>query len=315
MKRVLIADDSVAARKSIQTVLEAAGIEVVAVGNGDLALSRLREVDPDIVLLDAIMPGRSGYEVCREIKDDPANTKLPVVLITTEFEPYDEQAAGTAGADGHVLKPIDSAGISMLQKVWARFAASDTDSLEAPPGDSPAPAPQQFPGPESFITGTMKAPMLDEVADTVPAGTGRRRPSSSLQGMIARPRPESWNSPLPDHVVDENPQGRDEVSASGRVATTENLDIEIANEMEASVGSGPEAIGSISIDDLHSTSKRCPSCNAALVSGDIFCIACGMMVLVTSAEQGDVPPSVFCTGCGQEIIPGEIFCVSCGAVI
>ena len=311
MKRVLIADDSVAARKSIQTVLEAAGIEVVAVGNGDLALSRIDEVRPDIVLLDAIMPGKSGYEVCRELKDDAANSRLPVVLITTEFEPYDEQAASAAGADGHVLKPVDSAGISLLQRVWARFANSDTDSLEAPPGALPKPAPQRFPGPESFITGTMKAPELDEVIDTVPAGSGRRKPST-IQGAALRSKPESWNSPLPDHVIDDSPQSRDESSSPNRVATTENLDIEIAHELEASVGSDPDAIGSISIEDLHAVSHRCPKCSAALVAGDIFCIACGAMVLVTSAEQ---PPVQRCSSCGQEIIPGEIFCVSCGAVI
>src|SRR4051812_17866911 len=122
MKRVLLADDSVAARKSIQTVLEVAGIDVVAVGNGDLALSRLAEVAPEMVLIDAIMPGRSGYEVCAEIKADPAYATVPVLLITSEFEPFDEGLAASSKADGHLIKPLDINAISVMRDVWARFA-------------------------------------------------------------------------------------------------------------------------------------------------------------------------------------------------
>ncbi len=73
MKRVLLADDSVAARKSIQTVLEVAGIEVVAVGNGDLALSRLAEVAPELVLIDAIMPGAQRL---RSMRRDQSGSRI-----------------------------------------------------------------------------------------------------------------------------------------------------------------------------------------------------------------------------------------------
>jgi len=318
MKRVLLADDSVAARKSIQTVLDAAGIEVVAVGNGDLALSRFAEVDPDVVLLDAIMPGRSGYEVCREIKALAEAKRVAVVLLTTEFEPYDDQAADAAGADGHILKPLDSAGISLLQKAWAKYANSPTDELEVPPQAAPLVPPRpQMPGPESFITGTMKAPILPDDIDTVPSGSGRRKPVSALRDAIAAQKAQSWGnpSPLPDHAIDDNVVAKDDSGGLPRAATTENLDIEVADAFDQAVEGGGNSVKSISIDDLHVASQRCPSCNAALVSGDIFCIACGVMVLVTTEEEDSVPKGVYCSGCGQEIIPGEIFCVSCGAVV
>lgn len=329
MKRVLLADDSVAARKSIQSVLEVAGIEVVAVGNGDLALSRLEEVAPDMVLIDAIMPGRSGYEVCTEIKQNPKFTHLPVLLISSEFEPYDEQAAAAAGADGRMLKPFDISAINLMRDVWRRYAPeeastyadtrdTDEDSEGDPqpedepaPGDAPAPhAPQKaFPGPDAFITSTMRASDIAEaeaqkavpadVETTVPAGSGRPK------------QKENWQSALPDHVVDSS-EAAITPTPVRRAPTTENLELEIAPEP---VAGDRDAVRSVPIGQMRSITEHCVHCGAALVSGDIFCIACGAMTLVTDEEADRISKAVFCPECRQELLPGEVFCVSCGAVV
>jgi CheY-like chemotaxis protein len=319
MKRVLLADDSVAARKSIQTVLEVAGIDVVAVGNGDLALSRLAEVAPEMVLVDAIMPGRNGYEVCAEIKADPSHAGLPVLLITSEFEPYDEQLAEASRADGHLIKPLDMNALAVMRDVWARYAPGDAETFAAvgdpAEGDAAAPASPRVPAPETFITATSMrvadieaaeaAKAAAKAEETVPAGSP--------------PRPASrggWHAAVPDHVVDvtDAPAGRQ--SAIKRAPTTENLDLEVAATADDRAREAArDAVRTVPIQDLHAAGERCVGCGAALVPGDIFCIACGAMVLVTDEEAERMARTQQCSECRQELLPGEIFCVACGAVV
>ena len=76
-------------------------------GNGRLALERLPEVRPDIVLCDIIMPEKDGYEVCEQIKSNPASSHLPVLLLTGAFEPFDQERAARAGYDGSLAKPFE----------------------------------------------------------------------------------------------------------------------------------------------------------------------------------------------------------------
>jgi len=249
MKRVLLADDSVAARKSIQTVLEVAGIDVVAVGNGDLAFSRLGEVAPEMVLIDAIMPGRTGYEVCAAIKADPTFAHIPVLLITSEFEPYDEALAATSKADGHLIKPLDVDAISVMREVWARFAPGEAERYPAVPESSKsepsAPPKPTKPGPESFITSTSM-----RVADLEAAAAARSRkvnPEETVPGASGSRNREAWRSAVPDHVVDVTDAPAGVPSAARRAPTTENLDHEGASGVAAR-----DAVRSVPIQDLHS---------------------------------------------------------------
>jgi CheY-like chemotaxis protein len=320
MKRVLLADDSVAARKSIQTVLEVAGIDVVAVGNGDLALSRLGDVRPEMVLLDAIMPGRSGYEVCAEIKGNDRSSGIPVLLITTEFEPFDQAYAESVGADGHLIKPFDMSAITMMREVWQRYAPADAETLAAVEKTGSAEAKAAAlamppPGPDAFITATMRA--IDvEAAEA--ARAAEPKPDETVPGGAgARPKmKETWHAAVPDHVVDVTDSLAGRAPALRRAPTTENLDVDIAAEAEDRARAvSSEAVRSVPIQDLHAASEWCTACGAVLVSGDIFCIECGAMVLVTAeeAERAAHPP--VCLECRQELLPGEIFCVACGAVV
>lgn len=306
MKRVLLADDSVAGRKSIQGVLEAAGVELVTVGNGDLALSRLEEVSPHMVLLDVAMPGRSSYTVCEEIKKDPRFASIPVMLVSSEFEPYDEQAAQAAGADGHLIKPFGTLAVAQMREVWTRVSPSDTAELEGSEEKKPAPEPPRtFPGPEAFITSAMKASDVEKaVAAKELKKTGY---DTGEQPVPAGVHGES-DSPVPDHLID------DTISpdrAAKRVATTEHLDPETEGAGEPASAA---RIGRVPIGDLRSQGDRCPNCGASLNPGDIFCVACGTMVLMTTEEADRTPAGPVCGDCGAELMPGEIFCVACGAV-
>ena len=97
-KKILLADDSITIQKVIELTFSDEDFDVVTVGNGRLALEKLGEVRPDIVLCDIIMPETDGYEVCRRIKSDPGFSQVPVLLLTGAFEPFDQQKAAQVAA-------------------------------------------------------------------------------------------------------------------------------------------------------------------------------------------------------------------------
>ena len=108
MKRILLADDSITIQKVVELTFSEGDYQVVCVGNGAQALRKVQEVRPNIVLLDVIMPEKNGYEVCEQIKRNPATAGIPVLLLTGTFEPFDKKRADQVGADGHLTKPFES---------------------------------------------------------------------------------------------------------------------------------------------------------------------------------------------------------------
>ncbi len=108
MSRILLADDSRHARNMGELILREEGLEVVSVGDGDAAWNRLAEVDPDVIVADAFLPRRSGYELCREVKNDPRYRHVQVVLTAGVLEPLDEAEAARAGSDGLLMKPFEA---------------------------------------------------------------------------------------------------------------------------------------------------------------------------------------------------------------
>lgn len=106
--KILLVDDSVTIQKVVELTFSDAEWEVACVGDGAQALPRLREFRPDVVLLDVILPGENGYEICDRIKKEPALAATPVLLLTGTFEPFDRRRAESVGADGHLTKPFES---------------------------------------------------------------------------------------------------------------------------------------------------------------------------------------------------------------
>src|ERR1700722_11139374 len=82
------------------------GIEVIAVGNGEAAVRRIPDGNPDLVLADVFMPVRNGYEVCEFVKKDARFSHIPVILLVGAFDPLDEKEARRVGADGVLKKPF-----------------------------------------------------------------------------------------------------------------------------------------------------------------------------------------------------------------
>jgi len=104
--KILVADDNSNIQKMVSLALAEHHMEVVAVGNGEVAVRRLPDVKPDLILADVFMPVRNGYEVCEFVKNDPLYAHIPVILLVGAFDPLDEKEAHRVAADGILKKPF-----------------------------------------------------------------------------------------------------------------------------------------------------------------------------------------------------------------
>src|SRR5271167_1410916 len=109
--RVLVVDDILSNVKLLEAKLTAEYFDVVTAFNGLECLARIEEHSPDIVLLDVMMPGMDGFEVCRRIKANPKIAHVPVVMVTALDQPSDRVAGLDAGADDFLTKPVDDAAL------------------------------------------------------------------------------------------------------------------------------------------------------------------------------------------------------------
>lgn len=109
--RVLVVDDILSNVKLLEAKLTAEYFEVVTASSGLEALARIEEQEPDIVLLDVMMPGMDGFEVCRRIKRNPKSMHIPVIMVTALDQVSDRVAGLDAGADDFLTKPVDDAAL------------------------------------------------------------------------------------------------------------------------------------------------------------------------------------------------------------
>ncbi|HEY2009275.1 MAG TPA: PleD family two-component system response regulator [Rhizomicrobium sp.] len=109
--RVLVVDDILSNVKLLEAKLTAEYFEVITAFNGQECLNKMDAGAPDIVLLDVMMPGMDGFEVCRRIKSNPRTAHVPVVMVTALDQPSDRVAGLEAGADDFLTKPVDDAAL------------------------------------------------------------------------------------------------------------------------------------------------------------------------------------------------------------
>ena len=124
MSRILLVDDSPHAQRMGERILSDEGYEVVTVSNADSALIRLEDVDPDVVLADTVMPGRTGYEICQYVKMSPRHRHVRVILTSGVLEPFDEAQARLVQADGTLEKPFEASALLAAVKPLAEAAAA-----------------------------------------------------------------------------------------------------------------------------------------------------------------------------------------------
>ena len=124
MSRILLVDDSPHAQRMGERILVDEGYEVVTVSNADSALIRLDDVDPDVVLADTVMPGRTGFDICHYLKMSPRHRHVRVLLTAGVLEPLDEEQAKRAEADGTLKKPFEATALLAAVKPLAEAATA-----------------------------------------------------------------------------------------------------------------------------------------------------------------------------------------------
>ena len=121
--RLLVADDNPLNVDILRTRLSVQGYEVLTASEGVTALALARKEQPDLLLLDIMMPGLDGLEVCRRLKTDPALPFMPVILVTAKADSRDVVAGLDAGADEYLPKPVDQAALVARVRSMLRIKA------------------------------------------------------------------------------------------------------------------------------------------------------------------------------------------------
>ena len=101
--KILVVDDDAALAEMLTIVLRGEGFETEIVGDGVRAIETFRAVQPDLVLLDLMLPGKSGIDVCREIR---AESRVPIVMLTAKTDTVDVVLGLESGADDYIMKPF-----------------------------------------------------------------------------------------------------------------------------------------------------------------------------------------------------------------
>jgi adenylate cyclase len=130
--RILVVDDNPANLEILETRLGRQGYEVITARDGDEALISARHQAPDLILLDVMMPGKDGIQVCRELKADPSLPFMPIILVTAKAAPDDIVAGLDAGGDEYITKPVDHAAlVARVRSILRIKALHDTVQEQA----------------------------------------------------------------------------------------------------------------------------------------------------------------------------------------
>ena len=107
-KKILIADDEPNIVVSLEFLMKQRGYAVKVVGDGDAALAAVAEFEPDLILLDVMMPRMSGYDVCQRIRENPAWHAIKIVMLSAKGRDIEVSKGMAVGADAYVTKPFST---------------------------------------------------------------------------------------------------------------------------------------------------------------------------------------------------------------
>ena len=106
MKKILIVDDEADIIEILQFVLEAQGYECITALDGEEGLKLAREANPDLIILDVMMPKMNGYKICRLLKFDEKYKNIPIFMITARAQDKDKEIGEETGANEYITKPF-----------------------------------------------------------------------------------------------------------------------------------------------------------------------------------------------------------------
>lgn len=108
-RKILLVDDSATVLMMERMILATERFEIVTAANGEEAHERARQEQPDLILMDIVMPKLNGIQACRALKQDPVTKHIPVILVSTRGEAESLEAGYSSGCNDYVTKPVNSA--------------------------------------------------------------------------------------------------------------------------------------------------------------------------------------------------------------
>ena len=189
-KQILLVEDSVTIQRVVQIAFAREDYQISSTTGADEALARMKESRPDVVVVDAGLIGKSGYDLATAIKADPATKDVPVLLLTNNFTPYDEARGKVAGVDAFLAKPFDTQ--SIIDRVGALAKGKAAGATAAPV--VAAAAPVSAPTPAAAAPRATPVAVAVAAAPAVPARPPASVPPPSAStpqglGVIGRPTP------------------------------------------------------------------------------------------------------------------------------
>lgn len=118
-KKILIVDDELDLVVVVRYRLESEGFVVIAANDGETAIEKVKSESPDLILLDVMMPGIDGYEVCKRLKSDDKYKDIPIIMLTAKVQKLDRETGLKLGANDYIAKPFDTA--DLLEKIQANL--------------------------------------------------------------------------------------------------------------------------------------------------------------------------------------------------
>lgn len=267
-KTILLADDSLTIQKVVELTFADTDFEVVSTSSGDELLQKLSSTAPDVVVCDTIMPGIDGYDVCQQIKSDPASLHIPVIMLTGTFEPFDRDRALAVGCSEIITKPfearklvetvtnlVEGGGVAAPAPAVMEGAVQppDFEGAVAPPVaelEGVADIPPEEPAAEEYGT-VMEAPMTEVPVER--AEEGLDFTSTGFAAMEAAGQAAEEEAPSPP----ETGLDYEEISEAQDFAFGGGDDVSVTDEPEApsEIGAFPgtkpsEETQPISTEDL-----------------------------------------------------------------
>ncbi len=130
MTRVLVIDDEAPIRLLCRVNLEAEGMEVLEAPDGPTGLDAARTQDPDVILLDVMMPGLDGWRVAEELLDDPATREIPIIFLTARAEFRDRARGLDIGGVDYITKPFNPVELApLVDRLLSRVRRGERDEL------------------------------------------------------------------------------------------------------------------------------------------------------------------------------------------
>jgi CheY-like chemotaxis protein len=224
--KLLLADDSITIRKVVGIIFANEEYDLTVVDNGAAAIEKAREIKPDVILADVMMPGKNGYEVCEEIRKDPDLKDMPILLLSGAFEPFDADRARICGANDFISKPFESQQLQekvnrLIELGRERMTAAQVQEPVVEPAPEPAPPPPPEPPVEEAIPVAAFAP-APQPAELFADDTFLLEEISTSEEIIeASPEDDLWGSF--DSESDKKPA--QEISTREEFAELENMDL------------------------------------------------------------------------------------------